>query len=253
MHDSLLVAAPLMIAAIVMAFRFVGCGIDSDPLPYDGTGDENGNGKGTKPLTVRANLSGTGTLTGKASFPGHDPAPKNYDTAGTYAFAIPFWCTTIDLILLGAGGGGTYASFSNGVGGGAGEWKKPPVTLQRGSDIPWATTTINVTVGQGGAGGTPNAPDASPGGDTTASWGTESGMTQTATGGGAGASTNGQSGDGPSPPSESVGNVTLTAGTAQSTPAAAGMGPGAGGAGGDVISPGGAGADGAAIIVARQI
>ena len=32
MNDSLLVAAPLMIAAIVMAVRFVGCGIDSDPI-----------------------------------------------------------------------------------------------------------------------------------------------------------------------------------------------------------------------------
>ena len=43
MNASLLVAAPLMIAAIVMAVRFVGCGIDSDPI-WDGNGDENGNG-----------------------------------------------------------------------------------------------------------------------------------------------------------------------------------------------------------------
>jgi hypothetical protein len=245
MHDSLLVAAPLMIAAIVMAFRFVGCGIDADPLPYNPT--ENGNGDGTKPLTVGANLSGTGTLTGKVSFPGHEPTPKRYDSAGTYSFPIPFWCTTIDLVLLGAGGGGSYAAFSNGVGGGAGQWKT--ATLQRGTDIPWAATTINVTVGQGGAGGTPNAPDATPGGDTTASWDT---TTETANGGGAGASTNGQSGDTPSQPSESIGDATLTAGGAQSTPAAAGNAPGGGGAGGDVISPGGAGADGAAIIVVSQ-
>jgi hypothetical protein len=251
-HDSLLVAAPLMIAAIVTAFRFVGCGIDSDPLPGygdgDGNGDGDGDGDGTKPITVSPNFTGTGTMTGTASFPGHEPATQEYDSAGTYAFAIPFWCTTIDLILLGAGGGGTYAEPV--VGGGAGEWKT--ATLQRGSDISWATTTINVTVGQGGAGGTPSAPDASPGGDTTASWDTTPGTTETASGGGAGASANGQSGDGPSPTSQSVGDATLTAGTAQLNLAAAGNAPGGGGAGGDVISPGGAGADGAAIIVASQ-
>jgi hypothetical protein len=245
MHDSLLVAAPLMIAAIVMAFRFVGCGIDADPLPYDPTGD--GNGEGPKPMTVRANLTGTGTLTGKASFPGFDPATKRYDSAGTYAYAIPWWCTRIDLVLLGAGGGGSYADFGNGVGGGAGGWQT--VTLARGAGIAWATTTINVTVGQGGSGGTPSANDATPGGETTASWDT---TTQTALGGGVGLPTGDQSGDGPSPPSNSVGDATLAAGPAQANPAAAGNAPGGGGSGGNVISPGGAGADGAAIIVASN-
>src|ERR1700678_91220 len=112
MHDSLLIAAPLMIAAVVMAFRFVGCGIDSDPLPYDGSdngdGDGNGDGNGTKPITVTGDVTGKGTLTGTASFPGNDPAPQEYPIPGPSPFAIPFWCTTIDLILLGAGGGGTY-------------------------------------------------------------------------------------------------------------------------------------------------
>jgi hypothetical protein len=253
MHESLLVGGPLMIAAVVMAFRFVGCGIDSDPLPgygdTDGNGD--GDGNGTKPPTVKANFAGTGTLTAQTSFPGHDSTSTPYPGAGIYAFPIPFWCKTIDLILLGAGGGGTYAPFSNGVGGGAGEWNV--ASLQRGTDIPWAATTINVTVGQGGSGGTPSAPDAAPGGDTTASWDTASGTTtETARGGGAGASTNGQSGDGESQPSQSAGGSKLTAGLAQPTPAAAGNAPGGGGAGGDVINPGGAGADGAAIIVASQ-
>jgi hypothetical protein len=253
MHDSLLVAAPLMIAAVVMAFRFVGCGIDSDPLPGygDGDGNDDGGNDGTKPKTYQGDLTGNGTLTAKTGFPGHDPATKEYDSAGTYAFAIPFWCTTIDLILLGAGGGGTYFGDQFGVGGGAGQWQQP-APLQRGSDIPWAATTINVTVGQGGSGGTPSAP-ATPGGDTTASWDTATGTTQeVASGGGAGASANGQSGDGPSPTSKSVDDATLSAGPAQSALAAAGNPPGGGGSGGDVISPGGAGADGAAIIGASQ-
>jgi hypothetical protein len=250
MHDSLLVAAPLMVAAVVMAFRFVGCGIDSDPLPYDGSDNGDGDGNGTKPITVTADFTGKGTLTGTAGFPGNDPAPQEYPSAGTSPFAIPFWCTTIDLILLGAGGGGTYFGDRFGVGGGAGEWQT--VTLRRGSDIPWAATTINVTVGQGGLGGTPSA-DATPGGDTTASWDTATGTAQqVASGGGAGASATGQSGDGPNPASQSVDDSKLTAGTAQLNLAAAGNPPGGGGAGGDLISPGGAGADGAAIIVASQ-
>ena len=127
MHDSLLVAAPLMIAAIVMAFRFVGCGIDADPLPY-GTRPGTGMVRGPKPLTVKANLTGTGTLTGKASFPGHDATPKTYDTAGSYAFAIPFWCTRIDLVLLGAGGGGSYAATRQ-----RGRWRRRPIRRPRAS------------------------------------------------------------------------------------------------------------------------
>jgi hypothetical protein len=247
MTSSLLVAAPLMIAAIVMAFRFVGCGIDASQLPSDGDGDGDGNGdgngNGTKPLTVRANLTGTGTLTGTASFPSHDPATQRYDGADTYSFAIPFWCTRIDLVLLGAGGGGSYSDFGNGVVGGAGGWQT--VTLARGTGIAWATTTIDVTVGQGGSGGAPNVA-ATPGGDTTASWDT---TTQTATGGGGGATTGAQSGNGPSPTSDSVGDATLAAGAAQLNAAAAGNAPGGGGSGGDVFGQGGAGADGAAIIV----
>jgi hypothetical protein len=53
---------------------------------------------------LNSSARATRSLIGIASFPGNDPAAQEYDSAGTYAFAIPFWCTTIDLILLGAGG-----------------------------------------------------------------------------------------------------------------------------------------------------
>jgi hypothetical protein len=250
MNSSLLVAGPLMIAAIVMAFRFVGCGLDSDPLPGD-PGDTNGDGDDNpKPLTVSVNLTGKGGLTASASFPSHDPVVQPYDSAGTYTFTIPYWCTKIDLILLGAGGGGTY-SANNGVGGGAGGWAT--ATLKRGSsDIPWATTTINVTVGLGGPGAPFGGSAATAGGDTTASWDAAPGATATAHGGGAGASTSGLSGDGPNPAVQSVGDAMLTAGAAQPIPGAAGNPPGGGGAGSDIVSGGGNGADGAAIIVASQ-
>src|ERR1700761_7525231 len=146
MTEPLLVAAPLMIAAIVMALRFVGCGIDADPLPGDGTDD--GNGEDQKPVAVTANFTGDGVFSAQAEFPaGLTEDPKSYGTTGTYTYPIPYWCITIDLVLLGAGGGGGYGANDE-AGGGAGGWMT--ATVQRGSDIPWEATTITVTVGQGG-------------------------------------------------------------------------------------------------------
>jgi hypothetical protein len=253
MNASLLVAAPLMIAAIVMAVRFVGCGIDSDPIDgYGGSnGDENGNGDDQKPVAVTANFTGKGALSAQAGFPtGLSEDPHPYSTPGTFTYPIPYWCTSIDLVLLGAGGGGGYGG-TNDVGGSGGAWKT--ATLQRGPDIPLAATTISVTVSQGGAGGTLSAPQGSPGGDTTATWGTSSGpTTSTASGGDARGSSSGPSGDSPSPSSESIGDASLNGGVAQSTAGADGNPPGGGGAGGAGLKPGGAGADGAAVLVARQ-
>jgi hypothetical protein len=239
MHNSLLYAAPLMIAAIVMAVRFVGCGL---------AGSTGGTGV---VVSVTGDVSSRGSLSGTASFPENKPATQEYTTAGTYAYEIPYWCTAIDLILLGAGGGGTYGGINNGVGGGAGTWKT--ATLERGSDMPWATTTINITVGQGGAPGAVTGASAAAGGDTTATWDSSSGpTTETASGGGAGVSSSGQIGDGPNPGSQSIGDATLTGGTPQPVAGATGNAPGGGGAGSDVISEGGTGADGAAVLVARQ-
>jgi hypothetical protein len=239
MNDSLLVAAPLMIGAIVMAVRFVGCGL---------AGPTGGNGV---VVSVTGDVSGRGGLSATVSFPENKPLTQGYTVAGTYTFEIPYWCAAIDLILLGAGGGGTYGGINNGVGGAAGSWKT--ATLERGPDIPWATTTISIVVGQGGAPGAVTGTPAMAGGDTTASWDSSPGpTTETASGGGAGASSSGQVGDGPNPGLQSIGDATLTAGTAQPAAGATGNAPGGGGAGSDVISEGGAGADGAAVLVARQ-
>jgi hypothetical protein len=252
MTEPLLVAAPLMIAAIVMAVRFVGCGIDSDPLP--GYGDTTGDGPGDdnpKPVKVTAFFTGNGNFSATAGFPGNNAETKPYGGAGMYSFSIPYWCDTIDLLLLGAGGGGTYAEFtpSGGAGGGAGGWKA--ITVQRGSDIPWATTTINITVGQGGAGGSLTTPTGGAGGDTTAYWDTSAGTTtETASGGAGGANSSGPTGE--SPGMNSVGEAVLTAGVEQPTIGAVGNPPGGGGAGSDGLQAGGAGADGAAVVVARQ-
>ena len=108
------------------------------------------------------------SFSAQAGFPaGLTEDPKPFDTSGTYTYPIPYWCTTIDLVLLGAGGGGGYGANDE-AGGGAGNWNT--TSVQRGSDIPWEATTITVTVGQGGAGGSLSAPEGGPGGDTTASW-----------------------------------------------------------------------------------
>lgn len=252
MTEPLLVAAPLMIAAIVMAVRFVGCGIDSDPLP--GYGDESGDGPGDdnpKPVKVTAPFTGNGNLLATAGFPANNAVTQPYNGAGSYSYSIPYWCDTIDLLLLGAGGGGTYAEFTPGAGGGGGTWKA--ITVQRGSDIPWATTTINITVGQGGVGGSLATPTGGAGGDTTASWDTSPGTTtETASGGGGGPSSGGPTGESPSPSMESVGEATLSAGSEQPTTGAVGNAPGGGGAGSDGFQAGGAGADGAVVVVARQ-
>jgi hypothetical protein len=121
MPEPLLVGAPLLIAAIVMAVRFVGCGIDDSPLP---NGDTTGDGPGDdnpKPVKVNASFTGNGIFSATAGFPGMGDVTEDHkDGAGTYSFLIPYWCDTIDLLLLGAGGGGTYAEFNTGGGGGAG-------------------------------------------------------------------------------------------------------------------------------------
>jgi hypothetical protein len=247
MTESLLVAAPLMIAAIVMAVRFVGCGIDADPI--DGYGTEGNDNP--KPVKVTAPFTGNGNFSATAGFPANKPDTKEYDGAGMYSYSIPYWCDTIDLVLLGAGGGGTYSEFTPGGGGGGGSWK--PITVQRGSDIPWATTIINITVGQGGAGGSLATPTGGTGGDTTASWDTSQGTTtETASGGGGGANSGDPTGQSPSPSSQSAGDAMLSAGPEQPTTGAAGNAPGGGGAGSDGFQAGGAGADGAVVVVARQ-
>ena len=88
-----------------------------------------------------------------------NPQVTEYSTAGTFTYNIPTWMASgyyIDIVCLGAGGGGNYDQdyvlygFYGGYGGAAGAWNN--VTLQYGVDIPLTTNTISVTVGAGGGG-----------------------------------------------------------------------------------------------------
>lgn len=189
-------------------------------------------------------FSGEGSLSVAAAFPANPPATTEYPLAGNYTYDIPYWCTYIDLILLGGGGGGANAlgGVVPGAGGQAGFWTT--TTVKRGPQIPFTTTSIAVTVGPGGTG-------AANGGSTTA---TATGMvSQSAMGGGQGAGTNGTTGE--SPGNQIYLGVTYPGGAAQTTPGAAGNAPGGGGAGANPLAGAptpGAGAHGAVWVVARQ-
>ncbi|AEL17840.1 minor tail protein [Mycobacterium phage Trixie] len=78
-----------------------------------------------------------------------------FTSAGT--FTIPANCRFIDVILLGAGGGGAGGNAVNGdgQGGKAGTWQT--ATIKRGVDIGWSVTQITVGIGVGGAGGSGGA------------------------------------------------------------------------------------------------
>ena len=202
---------------------------------------------------ILGNLTGKGTLSAdKVGFAPNGPTTTKITTLGPNTYDIPYWCTFIDLILVGGGGGGSYSGFASGVGGAGGQLVGQ--TFQRGNQIPWTTTTITVTVGSGGAAGTGSAGPAA-GGPTTATWTGKAGMPLTAGGGGAMASSMGQTGTATSPGNVTVNGTPYPGGADQTATGAGGNAPGGGGAGGSGLVlevAGGAGAGGAAYVVARQ-
>ena len=67
-------------------------------------------------------LTGKGTLSASnVGFPTNGPTTTKITTLGPNTYDIPYWCTFIDLILVGGGGGGSYSAFTNGVGGAGGQ------------------------------------------------------------------------------------------------------------------------------------
>lgn len=168
---------------------------------------------------------------------------STFSTAGTSGYSIPPWAVSLDVIVLGAGGGGQdgfvffFVPFS-GAGGLAGTFST--ATLTRGGNLPGGTSSLSVTVG---AGGLRNAVGAS-------SSVTGTGVTAITAAGGA--SGNGGAGAGASPGDQVYHGQTYVGGTTQATLSAAGNAPGGGGGGGTPpgSGPGGLGADGAVWIFA---
>jgi hypothetical protein len=202
-------------------------------------------------MKVTGNLSGSGKLSGTTTFPTMSPATWSQEAAGNYTYDIPYWCTYLDVFLLGAGGGGAYGI--PGSGGLAGSWSA--VTLYRGSGptpsglvaLPVATPSIDIEVGLGGEAGT-NAMGPGGGGNTTAS---ATGLSKRTAGGGMGGANSNPDGAAVTPPTQTLSGTTETGGGLQGLGGSNGVKPGGGGAG-NYVGTGGAGADGAAWIVARQ-
>lgn len=166
-------------------------------------------------------------LSGNAAMPSE--AAQAFTAPGPFVYQIPWWATSIDVVLFGAGGAGADGGVSAGLGGGAGVIAT--ATLVRGTGIAWDSATITGTVGAGAEDVAGTASSASATGMTTLS----------AAGGSAGASANS---NGVSPGNATVNGVVYKGGIAQTTKGAVGNGPGGGGGGGNISSGGGAGADG---------
>ncbi|AER47579.1 hypothetical protein DS6A_25 [Mycobacterium phage DS6A] len=175
-------------------------------------------------------------------------ATNEYSTPGDeIEWAIPFGATKIDVVLLGAGGGGDPGDLFVGGGGLCGAWLG--ITLERGVDFPGATQAVSGVIGVGGASGEDGA-------DTTL---TVPGITNPAAVGGLLKADGGLHGankgtllgtpDQPISWGQAVAPFefngrTYEGGQIQTMWGGDGFGPGGGGSGGFSYSPGGAGAGG---------
>ncbi len=195
---------------------------------------------------IKAFDGGLGADTVTNGFATHAAVTTPYTLAGTYTYTIPVWCRYIDVVLVGAGGGGASSGTFYTLGGypgQAGSWAT--LTLQRGVDIPWTATSITVVVGVGGNKGVGGFTGTS-GTDGAASTLVISGSTVLTAAGGTrgGVSATGTSDNtGRSPGSITYNGEPYTGGATQPTTGANGNPPGGGGAGGKNF--GGSGGNGA--------
>lgn len=169
-------------------------------------------------------------------------------TAGNYTYQVPSWCNKIDIVLVGAGGGGINDSLGlTGAGGAGGSWAA--ATLTRGVNFSNSVVSISGVVGKGGDPENFNifGYNNRGGGATTCF---PTGIAGVAAAGGAtGGGAHGSPTQGGSPGNYLYAGNTYVGGPAQTTAGGAGNSPGGGGAGGN-RSPGGVGANGAAFFYA---
>ncbi|MFD7247954.1 hypothetical protein ACFV6Y_39165 [Streptomyces massasporeus] len=215
-------------------------------------------------VSVRAYMgcadTGLGSDSATCGFSPKAAALTSYATPATYQYRIPVWCRYIDVVLLGAGGGGASSGTFYTLGGYPGEaGVYATVTLERGVHIPWAAIFITLTVGTGGARGSGGftGTAGSAGGSTILTYTNAAGspITVTATGGAGGiANLTGTSDNtGRSPGNRTYNGQPYTGGAAQSTAGSDGNPPGGGGAGGrNFGGAGGVGAPGGAWCRAYQ-
>lgn len=202
-------------------------------------------------VRVRANNSTTGQIvaTGYGMSESYGGGKTDiYNSSGSFNYSIPNWANKIDVVLVGAGGGGINDTLGlKGAGGAGGSWAA--LTLTRGGNISNSVSTITGSVGKGAnaenfnlfgydnRGGTPTT--CSPPGLQAIS----------AQGGKTGGGASNDPTLGGSPGNFPFGGKTYQGGPTQSSPGTNGNSPGGGGSGG-LMSSGGAGADGAAFFYA---
>ncbi|ATW60161.1 hypothetical protein SEA_PH8S_33 [Mycobacterium phage Ph8s] len=181
-------------------------------------------------------------------WPSFEPVLTPITTVGAFSYDIPAEAKFIDVILLGAGGGGKGMALADGWGrgGDAGSWAV--VTLERGVHIPLSTTRITGSVGAGGAAGEGSVFSGKAGGrggNTTASATGWAGLT--AAGGPGGAVVDILSVAGKSPGDRTFNYQFYPGGAQQNAASGNGNAPGGGGAGAQTSTKsGGAGARGQA-------
>ncbi len=174
-----------------------------------------------------------------------------YFTAGSVSYTPPSWADSLDVVVVGAGGGGMGGySTQAGQGGGYGGAQYGSITPSQAGSGAWT--------GAVGAGGAPGAPNAGAGGTGAASTLTFPSGTQLSGAGGYGGDAPNSAQAGGGGQSVVVNNNLYTFGAVQNNPqGAAGNSPGGGGSGGGAAInwggtdyPGGAGAPGGIWITA---
>jgi hypothetical protein len=183
-------------------------------------------------------------LSGAAGVSQVAPDISYINTAGPFSYPIPDWCNNMDIVVLGAGGGGQGCGLLWGEGGHGGSWAM--ATITRDVQIPRTTTTLTGVVGSPGAGHDGILGDVgSPGAASTISGTGWAGLT--AAGGAGGSAGNADiTGKGPIPASQMINGYPYYAGGDQSSAFGNGIGPGGGGGGSQITfvnaGPGAAGA-----------
>lgn len=167
-----------------------------------------------------------------------------YNSVGSFTFTLPTWWQYLDILVLGGGGGGGGGNATiKGEGGDAGVWGW--TTITRGNQVPYGTTSLTVTVADGGKGGSGNIFSAFAGSSGQQSK-VANGGTNLSTGnggdGGGGGNNADRNGDAPSSGNQNSGrdvvlNGYLYAGGLQTTSGTTQV-PGSGGYGGNNSSSG---------------
>ena len=180
----------------------------------------------------------------------HTYAPQGWQLVTSETVPIPSWANFVDVVPLGAGGGG-HAGGTLGIsgeGGDGGHWNS--VTWARGTHFSGSGTIITATIGAGGTGGSGSGDN---GGATTVSI---PGYSITAAGGAGGDALKvlGDDKNGGSPGNMTYNGVPYYGGQEETSYGETGNAPGGGGAGGNwlTFSAGGNGARGVAFVVFRQ-